>query len=188
MATLKVHDTGSAPNESKHALEEVKHRYGQIPNLWGTLANSPVLLNGYTALNHQWDQSSLTAKEREIVFLSASVANQCPYCMAGYTAGLRRMNVNVDIIRQVLDNDAVEDPKLNALVSLVKEMVNNRGFVSGPVLEAFLAAGYAETTVLEILVGVAMKTMANYLDHLFPIPIDEAYSREYQKVVREGHE
>ena len=188
MATLKVYNIDSAPKESKHALEEVNRRYGQIPNLWGTLANSPALLNGYMALNQQWERSSLTAREREFVFLSASVANQCPYCMAGYTAGLKHMNVGGDIIRQVLNNDTVGDPKLNALVTLVKEIVNNRGFLTDPVRDAFLAAGYQENIILEILIGVAMKTMANYVDHLFPIPIDEKYSEEYLKVIREGHE
>lgn len=188
MATLKVHSVDSAPEGSKHALEEVKRKLGHVPNLWGTLANSPVMINGYLALNQQWERSSLTVKERELVFLSASVANQCPYCIAGYTAGLRRMNTGVDIIRQILENEVVKDPKINALVTLVKELVNNRGFVSDPIRQEFIAAGYQESVILEILVGVAMKTMANYLDHIFPIPIDKEYSAEYLKVIGEEHE
>jgi uncharacterized peroxidase-related enzyme len=188
MATLKVHTIASAPEGSRHSLEEVQQRLGNIPNLYGTLANSPELLNGYMALNHQWERTSLTAKERELIFLSASVANQCPYCTAGYTAGLQQMHTGGDIIRQVLYNETVQDPRINALVTLVKELVNNRGFISDHVRTAFIEAGYEESVILEILVGVAMKTMANYLDHIFPIPIDKAYQDEYNAVIREVHE
>jgi uncharacterized peroxidase-related enzyme len=188
MATLKVHTIETAPEGSRQALEEVQHKLGNVPNLYGTMANSPEMLNGYLALNQQWERSSLSAKERELIFLSASVANQCPYCTAGYTAGLQQMHTGGDIIRQVLYNETVQDPKLNALVTLVKEVVNNRGFISHPVQTAFLEAGYQENVILEILVGVAMKTMANYLDHIFPIPIDREYQEEYNKVIREVHE
>jgi uncharacterized peroxidase-related enzyme len=188
MATLKVYSIESAPAASKHSLEEVQLKLGHIPNLYGTLANSPVLLNGYMALNQQWERSTLSVKEREIVFLSASVANQCPYCTAGYTTGLQQMNTSGDIIRQILYNETVKDLKINALVTMVREVVNNRGFVTDPTREAFVEAGYDESVILEILVGVAMKTMANYLDHIFPIPIDREYQEEYLKVIREVHE
>jgi uncharacterized peroxidase-related enzyme len=188
MTTLKVHTIASAPEASRHSLEEVQHKLGNIPNLYGTLANSPELLNGYMALNHQWERTSLSPKERELIFLSASVANQCPYCTAGYTAGLQQMHTSGDIIRQVLYNEAVQDPKINALVALVKELVNNRGFVTEAARKAFVEAGYQESVILEILIGIAMKTMANYLDHIFPIPIDKAYQEEYNAVIREVHE
>ena len=188
MATLKVRSIDSAPGASKQSLEEVKRRFGRIPNLYDTLANSRALLNGYMALNHQFERSSLSAKERELIFLSASAANQCPYCMAGYSAGLRRMHTNVDTIRERLENDTVEDPKIDALEALVKEVVNNRGHVSEPVRVAFIKAGYKESVILEVLVGVGMTTMANYLDNIFPMPIDKNYSDEYLKVIREERE
>lgn len=188
MNSLNVYDIGSAPVESRVALEEVTKRSGHISNLWGTMANSPVMLNSYLAMNREWEKSSLTAKEREIVLLSISVVNQCPYCIAGHCTGLRQLNVGSEIIRQVLYNEAIQDARIGALSALTKEVVANRGFVSETSREAFINAGYPEAVILDILLGVAMKTMANYLDHIFPIPIDKEFESEYLKVIEEDHE
>jgi hypothetical protein len=35
-------------------------------------------------------------------------------------------------------------------------------------IENFLVAGYGKDQLLEILIGVALKTMSNYLDHISP--------------------
>src|SRR5271169_3843350 len=37
-----------------------------------------------------------------------------------------------------------------------------------------LVEGYSKEQVMEILLGVAMKTISNYLDHINPTPIDAA--------------
>src|ERR1700748_2688390 len=56
MATLKIHTIETAPEDSRQALEEVQHKLGNVPNLYGTMANSPEMLKGYLALNQQWER------------------------------------------------------------------------------------------------------------------------------------
>jgi len=41
--------------------------------------------------------------------------------------------------------------------------------------EHFLEVGHDETTMMGVLVSVALKTMSNDLDHLGPISIDPAF-------------
>ena len=42
----------------------------------------------------------------------------------------------------------------------------------------FMQAGYTEAALTEIVVGVALKVMSDYLDHLNPITIDSAFRGE----------
>jgi hypothetical protein len=41
-----------------------------------------------------------------------------------------------------------------------------------------VAAGFNEVALMEVLIGVALKVMSNYLDNLTPIAIDAAYRSE----------
>jgi hypothetical protein len=45
-------------------------------------------------------------------------------------------------------------------------------------MDNFLAAGYRKDQVLEVLIGVALKTMSNYLDHISPTELDPAFQAE----------
>lgn len=43
-------------------------------------------------------------------------------------------------------------------------------------LQAFLNAGYESKHVLDILVGVAQKTMSNFTNHIAKTPLDGAFT------------
>jgi hypothetical protein len=60
------------------------------------------------------------------------------------------------------------------------EWLNGRGSVAEITKEHFLEVDHDETTMMEVLVSVALKTMSNYLDHLGPISIDPAFQRKGQ--------
>jgi hypothetical protein len=77
-----------------------------------------------------------------------------------------------EVIAAVHDNTPVPDAKLNALVSLVREPVRERGYTKAKTIQKFLAAGYTKEQVMEILLGIALKTISNYLDHISPTPLD----------------
>ncbi len=169
----------TAPEKSRPLLEKIQKSFKFIPNLFGVFANSPVLLEGYLGLEGVFEKGSLSAVERQIVLLAASVENSCRYCTAAHSTLLKAfMHVPADVVSAVRSNVSVSDPKLNALVALTKEIVSQRGHVGAQVMENFLAAGYRKDQVLEILIGVALKTMSNYLDHISPTELDPAFQSE----------
>jgi uncharacterized peroxidase-related enzyme len=169
----------NAPEKARPLLENVQKSLKFIPNLFGVFANSPVLLEGYIGLEKTFDKGSLSAVERQIVLLSASVVNSCSYCMAAHSTLLKTfMHVPADVVSAVRSNQPVSDPKLEALIALTKEIVSQRGHVRAQVMDNFLAAGYRKDQVLEVLVGVALKTMSNYLDHISPTELDPAFQSE----------
>jgi hypothetical protein len=72
----------------------------------------------------------------------------------------------------------------------VREILLSRGRPSEEVVQEFLAAGYTQVQVLEIVLAIAVKTLSNYTNHMFDTPLDAPFKvREYsayklgQKVV-----
>jgi len=169
----------TAPEKSRPLLEKIQKSFKFIPNLFGAFANSPVLLEDYMGLEATFEKGSLSAVERQIVLLAASVENSCKYCTAAHSTVLKAfLHVPPDVVSAIRSNVPVSDRKLNALVALTKDIVAQRGHAGAQTIENFLAAGYRKDQILEVLMGVALKTMSNYLDHISPTELDQAFQSE----------
>jgi len=166
----------TAPEASKPLLENIQRSLGFIPNMMATFANNPIVLQGYLALEDVFERGSFTPKERQIILLATSVANNCSYCTAAHsTIAQSFLHTSSEVVAAVLNGQPVPDAKLNALVALVTEIVRERGNVKDKSLQKYIAAGYKKEQVMELLLGIALKTISNYLDHICPTTIDHAF-------------
>lgn len=169
----------NAPEASKPVLENIQKSFGFIPNLMATFANSPAVLQGYLAMDGAFEKGTFTPVERQLILLAASEENKCRYCAAAHsTIAKGFLHTPAETIAAVRDGQPLTDKKQNALVNLVREIVRERGFASASTVDAFLAAGYQKPQAMELLLGVALKTVSNYLDHLSPTTIDQAFAAE----------
>lgn len=169
----------TAPEGSKETLRNIQKGYGFIPNLMATFAHSPAVLNCYLAMDGAWDKSSLTPKERQIILLATSIQNHCNYCKAAHSTILKNMmKVDAETVAAVRDGKTLSDAKLNSLVKFTKEVVSERGYVSENTKSELLKNGFSEVQMMEVIVGVALKTVSNYIDHLNPVEIDAGFKPE----------
>ncbi len=189
MATLTkvsydVHSIDSAPEGSKPLLEQAKKNLGFVPNMYGVMAESPILLNTYL---HGYEQfrkhSSFTATEQEVILLSSSRENECHYCTAAHSTLADNMsNVPKEVTDAIRNNAHIPDPKLSALSVFTRVMIQQRGFPSDDDVEAFLNAGYTKTQILEVVQAISVKTISNYANHLAETPLDKAFEgRKWEK-------
>ena len=51
-------------------------------------------------------------------------------------------------------------------------VVRERGFVGDAAVEAFLAAGYTQQNVLEVVLGAGTKLLSNYTNHIVHTELD----------------
>jgi AhpD family alkylhydroperoxidase len=146
---------------------------------WRSSQNNPAVLQGHLALDGVYEKGSFTPRERQLILLAASVENHCNYCAAAHsTIAKGALRTPPEIVAAVRNNTMGPDAKINALVTLVKELVRERGYASEETIQKFIAAGYRKEQVMELLLGIALKTISNYLDHLSPAPIDPAFAAE----------
>lgn len=68
------------------------------------------------------------------------------------------------------------DNKLEALRRVTTSVIENRGWVPQAEMGAFLEAGYTHEQLLDVLLGVAQKTLSNFTNHLAETPLDEPLS------------
>jgi alkylhydroperoxidase family enzyme len=71
----------------------------------------------------------------------------------------------------------IADAKLEALRRLSAAVVNTRGWPSEDDTKAFLNAGYVKAQVLEVILGVGMKTLSNCTNHIGETPLDAPFAK-----------
>jgi len=82
-----------------------------------------------------------------------------------------------DITAAIRDGKPVPEIQLSALSIFTRLMVTKRGLPSLDNVEAFLASGYKEKDILEIIHAIAIKTISNYTNHIFHTDVDDAFSK-----------
>lgn len=176
MTQFDTYSLESAPDKSKDVLETVNKAYGFVPNLLGTMAEAPALAEAYLAVGKLFGKTSFSETERQVISLSVSRTNGCEYCVSAHSTIARKSKVDAGVIDAIRDGNAIDDPKLEALRQFATTVVDKRGWLDDGDVEAFLDAGYDRQQVLEVVLGVAMKTMSNYTNHIASTPLDDAFS------------
>lgn len=159
-------------------LEEAKTKLGFVPNMYAVMANSPGLLDTYIhGYEHFRAHSGLTPAEQEVVLLTISRENGCTYCVAAHSFLADKMSgVPAPVTDAIRSGAPVPDARLAALHDFTKSMLHKRGLPASTDVETFLAAGYSERHILEIVLAIGMKTLSNYANHLFHTPLDEMFA------------
>lgn len=173
---MDVHTIDTAPDAAKGLIDKAHAKYGFLPNLLGVMASAPPLLEAYMTLAGLFEKSSLSPTERQTVLLTVSAVNQCSYCVAAHTALAQMQHVEQDVLDALREGRPLSDAKLEALRRFTEAMVTSRGWPSAQVTEAFHQAGYTPTQALEVVLGVGIKTMSNYTNHMAQTPLDNAFA------------
>jgi len=176
MSHFRIHGTETAPGKSAGLLKQAESAFGFVPNLLGTFAEAPATLEGYLALGKLFDQSSLDATERQVVLLSVSRYNECHYCMAAHTVIAGMQNVPESVVDAIRDGREIGDERLEALRRFTTAVVDKRGWVDEDDIRQFERAGFSQQQVLEVILGVAFKTISNYTNHVAATPLDDAFA------------
>ena len=170
MSTINVPKREEVSAANQAIFDNLEKALGFVPNLYATFAHSDNALGNY--LNFANSKTSLKAKEKEVVNLAVSQANNCLYCLSAHTA-IGKMNGFTD--EQILElraGKASFDEKLDALARLAKNITENRGTTDAYVVEHFFAAGWTKENLIDTIVLVGDKTISNYINNTTEIPVD----------------
>ncbi len=176
MTHFETQTIDTAPDASKPLLEAAQNKYGFVPNLLGTMAPAPALLEGYMTLAGIFDKSDLSETERQIILMTNNRLNGCTYCMAAHTTISQMAKVPADVIEALRTNTPIADAKLEALRTFSAVVNESRGWPTEQQVSDFLAAGYTQQTVLEVILGTSLKVMSNYTNHVAETEIDAAFT------------
>lgn len=166
MSLFIKHTAATAPKGAAEVLARVKDRYGFIPNLAAHLAEAPLVLDAAMNLAGAFDKTSFTEIEQQIILVTVSLLNNCNYCKTVHTALARKAGIDDMTLKAALALEPLPDAKLNTLRDFTRAVVEEKGWVKKDKVQKFLDAGYTKAQVFEVVMGIAMKTLTNYSNHL----------------------
>ncbi|WP_323803670.1 carboxymuconolactone decarboxylase family protein [Sulfitobacter litoralis] len=169
------HDLDTAPEASKPLLEQSQKAFGRLPGLHKVLAESPQAYEGYQVLHKLFTETDFDAEELTVVWQAINVENECHYCVPAHTGIAKMMKVSDEISDALRNEAALPTPKLEALRTFTVQMFRQRGNVSDDQMKAFFDAGYGHRAVLDVILGMAQKTMSNYVNHVAQTPVDDVF-------------
>ena len=171
MPRLKAIEPDQATGNAKVLLDAVNEKYGMVPNLVRTLANSPAALQGYLAFGEALENGVLPAKLREQIALTVSEANGCGYCVAAHCAIGKSVGLNDRELSDARQSSS-PDSKVEAGLHFARQLVENRGRAGDEDLNRVRRAGFGDAEIAEIVAVVAWKTFANYFNHVAGTEVD----------------
>lgn len=176
MKDFPTHTIESAPADAKPILQAALKGYGFVPNLYATMAEAPTILEGYTTLSAIFGKTDLSETERQIILMTNNRLNGCKYCMAAHTTLSQMSGVPEDVIMALRNDIPIADSKLEALRQFAIIVNESRGWPSESQIRTFLKAGYTPQTILEVILGTALKTLSNYTNHVAETDLDPAFA------------
>jgi len=173
MTDSQLHPVHSAPQEAQQALAVLNDAFGFVPNGAGLMANSPTLLNTFlSAFGHFRGNGTFSPAERQVLLLSNAVANTCAWAVAFHSLEALADGVDPDTVQALRRGDLPADPRTAALSSLTRALIASRGHLHHTQVAAFLAAGFTQSQLFEVVTGAAISTMTNYAANLAQPPLE----------------
>jgi AhpD family alkylhydroperoxidase len=181
MTAYRVHTIDSAPEGSKPALQGLKQAFGLIPNLAATMAESPVLINGFVGAFKNFHGGSFTHAQRQVLLLTNAVANRCAWAVAFHSTLALKEGVSRSDVEAIREQRRPTDPALAALAVLTRTLIEKRGHLDSEDMSSFLAAGLGQDRLLEVIAGLAVSVMANYAGNITQPPLEEPFQAQTWK-------
>ena len=175
MHAFPLHTTESAPALSQPVLRQMQERFGFLPNVMATAANSPVLLNGLAGVFGQFHGGSFDECEKQALLLTNAVAFQCPWTVAAHSTFALEDGMTAADVDALRRGAAPADAHYAALSAMSRALLAKRGNISADDLAQFTAAGYAPEQLLEIVAGLGISTMTAISTNLARTPVEARF-------------
>jgi AhpD family alkylhydroperoxidase len=173
MARIPVHSVENAPEPSRDSLKALESKFGKVLNIHGEMAHSPVVLNAYAAVQQVIaEHGTFDAATQQAIALVVATVDQCSYCQSAHTLGAKAAGLTTEQTVAIRNGSYQDDPKLAALLTLVRESAGAVGSVENGTWQAALDAGWTDEELTEVLVHIALNLFTNHFNHLVETDLD----------------
>lgn len=152
-------------------FEAIRQKMGGVPNILRTMAQSPAALKAYLGFSDAIGKGRFTASQRELAALAAAGENSCDYCASAHSALGKMTGLDQSDMQQVIVGGDL-DGSDGAIVTLTRKIVSQRGVLSDADIEAFYAAGFDQSHLVELIAVTALNIFTNYFNHIAATEID----------------
>jgi alkylhydroperoxidase family enzyme len=160
MQKFVVHTIESAPEKSRPTLRGMQEKFGFLPNIMGTMAENPVLLNGFAATFGSFHGGSFDECEKQVLLLTNAVTLKCPWTIAAHSTFAIEDGVSEGDVKAIRDGKLPEDRKYAALSQFTRRLMESKGNATEADIERFISVGYTRVQIFEVVlcIGISMTT------------------------------
>jgi alkylhydroperoxidase family enzyme len=178
MQRFVVHTIESAPEKSRPPLQGLKQKFGFVPNVAATMAESPVLINAFVGGFSSFHGGSFDEGEKQALLLTNAVTLQCPWTVAFHSSMALREGVAESDVEAVRDGKLPSDAKYAALSGMAKALIEKRGNITEADIGEFTSAGYSKVQILEVIAGIGISTMAATAGNMAGTPVEDLFKAQ----------
>ncbi len=175
MNTFNIYSIENAPAQSKPVLLTLKDLFGFVPNIAAAMAGSPTLIKGFVGLFQSVHAGTFNEAEIQTVLLTNAVTNSSTWAVAFHSALALKQGVDAADVAAIREGKNPKTPRLAAVSSLARNLIQSRGNVKQQVIEEFVGSGYKAEQVLELISIVAASTITNYVGNVTQPPLEAAF-------------
>ncbi|RJN31986.1 carboxymuconolactone decarboxylase family protein [Nesterenkonia natronophila] len=173
MSRAKVESVDTAPESVQTELKGLEEQFGKVLNIHGAMASSPVVLQGYVALQQVIkDYGTFDAQTREAIALAVGNVDECTYCQSAHTQGAKAAGFSEDETIAIRQGAVQFDDKLAALLEVAREATADKGNVKDSTWQAALDTGWSTEQLTELSTHVTLNLYTNYFNHMVQTDLD----------------
>jgi alkylhydroperoxidase family enzyme len=162
MTNFKVYTAKNAPERSRAALNGLQAAFGFVPNLAGTMAVSPVLINCLAAMFQNVHGGSFSERQIQILLLTNAVTNGAEWAVGFHSFLALQQDVSAADVEAIRAGQLPSAPLDAALSKFARSLIQKKGRVSPEESEEFLQSGFDQRRLLEVIAVIAASTITNY--------------------------
>ncbi|AWR86628.1 peroxidase-related enzyme [Meiothermus taiwanensis] len=166
-AWVRVPEESELPEDVRVLFGKFREKTGFIPNVARNFALTPEhflrWFRYYDFLMRNEDQSHLSRKEREMIAVVVSSANECEYCLASHSAYLREITGD-PVLPDVLAANyrrAHLTPREHALLDFAYQITVDSASMSSADVQMLRAIGLSDEAIFEAAQVAAMFNFTN---------------------------
>lgn len=176
-----VPELEALPADIRERIETVQEKTGFVPNVFLVLAYRPDEFRAFMAYHDALmdKPGGLSKAEREMIVVSTSNANHCPYCVVAHGAILRVRAKDPLIADQVAVNYRNADitPRQMAMLDFAMKVALDSYAVGDDDFRALEAHGFSQDDIWDIAAIAAFFAMSNRMANVTDMrPNDEFYA------------
>lgn len=171
MARIVSIDPETATGKAKELLATTQSQLGRTPNLYRSLANSPVALNAYLQFRGALQEGVLSIQTRERIALVTAAVNECGYCVSAHTFRGGKVGLSPEALADT-QRGRSDDPKENAVLRLTVALLEGRGALPQAEFDQAHAGGLNDAEIGEVIAHIALNVFSNFFNHVAQPDLD----------------
>lgn len=171
MTRIASLDPTTTPGHAGELLAATQKQLGRAPNLYRSMAQSPIALEAYLAFRGVLTKGALTNKMMERIALLTAVMNDCDYCVAAHSFRGSKIGMSEQELALTRAGRADTD-KDSAALHFVQSLMTHRGATTDADFLALKQAGWNDAEIGEMVAHVALNVFSNYFNHVAQPALD----------------